>query len=422
MNRRRFLAAAAVGVTSAFAGCSGTPDPVTTRRDHGDWPLHAHDTTNSNHVPAAVGPGPDPSVEWTRRVTDGRRYGYGAPSPVVADGTLYVGGDGLVALEAATGDHSWRAARSEAVYGPAVTDGAVYAGSVDGGVPRVRAFDRTNGERRWTVTYDEVLGPRFRPVVATDDAVYATLNYGTEGSTTPPHGRLDALADGDRRWSIDLGGNRDPAPAVRGTELYLGGTAGSPACAVDVRRGTVERLLGDPPGRNWTSETPISPQVHAVAASDAVYYGGRDASGRVTPTPPVTLDALEEGAVEWQASLGHQVPPPAVTPESVSVVWASTDDGTVTAHVGRYSHAGDRSWTKRFPNRTVWASPVATANSVYVATAAADGPSDPRLHAFDRAGGTAEWSLSLPSPAATMAVAGGRLFVGSWDGSVMAVG
>ena len=75
-------------------------------------------------------------------------------SPAVASGRVVAGAaDALVALDATTGDPDWRVGvdpvdggdRVRGVYGPAVADGTVYAGSADG---RFRAVDAETARSR----------------------------------------------------------------------------------------------------------------------------------------------------------------------------------------------------------------------------------------------------------------------------------
>jgi len=434
MNRREFLSLTVSGAIAALSGCTGSADPAETHSDSDAWPLHAHDAANSNHVPAAVGPQTEPDIEWTRTVTENRRYNYNAPSPVVVGGTVYAGGDGLFALDAADGSVKWRTMPDEAVYGPAVVGGTVYAGSSQGERSRIRAFDADEGTVRWSFE-DRLEGPRFRPVIVTDETVYSTVNYGNERPSTPSDGRLVALAadDGEKRWSISLEGSHNPPPAVNGTEVYVAGTEDSHACAVDSRQGPIDNLFGESPDRNWRTDAPISPEVPPAVADDKTYYGDRDLSTSVVDgVPSIEIHALstDNGSVEWHEPLGFDVPTPSVTDDRVYVtntVTAAEDsdtgDSTTNVIVAAYDHDGTRHWETTLGDRSGWASPVSTTETLYVATTSGKGDgSDPRIHAFDRDEGAVLWTRSVPSSVATLAVAEGSLCAASWDGTVLALG
>jgi outer membrane protein assembly factor BamB len=434
MNRREFLSLTASGAITVLSGCTGSADPAETHSDSDAWPLHAHDAANSNHVPAAVGPRTEPDVEWTRTVTENRRYSYNAPSPVVVDGTVYAGGDGLFALDAADGSIEWRTMTDETVYGPAIVGETVYAGSSQGERSRVRAFDADEGTVRWSFE-DRLKGPRFRPAIVTDETVYSTVNYGNERPSTPSDGRLIALAadDGEKRWSLSLEGSRNPPPAVSGTDVYVAGTEDSHACAVGSRQGPIDDLFDGSPDRNWRSDALISPEVPPAVVGDTVYYGDRDFSTTVIDgVPSIEVHALstDNGRVEWHEPLGFDVPTPSVTDDRVYVTNtvaaaedSDTGDSTSNVIVAAYGHDGTQHWETTLGDRSGWASPVSTAETLYVATTSGKGDgSDPRIHAFDRDDGTVSWTRAVPSSVATLAVAGGSLYAASWDGTVLALG
>lgn len=101
---------------------------------------------------------------------------------------------------------------------------------------------------------------------------------------------------------------------------------------------------------------------------------------------------------------------------------SDTTDSTTDVIVAAYGHVGTRHWETTLGDRSGWASPVSTTETLYVATTSAKGDgSDPRIHAFDRDEGTVSWTRSVPSSVATLAVAGGSLYAASWDGTVVAL-
>ncbi|MDB2245253.1 serine/threonine-protein kinase [Halorubrum ezzemoulense] len=74
---------------------------------------------------------------------------YHTSNPIYNDGTLYVGGRGLSAIEPTTGDGLWRSSSNSDRLFPSVTEEMVFAGCTDGGV---KAFDSHTGELKWSTS------------------------------------------------------------------------------------------------------------------------------------------------------------------------------------------------------------------------------------------------------------------------------
>ena len=198
-----------------------------------------------------------PAVAWA--------FATGSPiavSPRVADGMIYVGGDRMSALDAATGHLRWRY-RSGPGYTvpPLVAAGAAYVGYVqfgsDAGQPgrgtyRVYAMDPVNGQVRWAYPARHVTVPR----AASQGMVFA-------GSYDRSVYALDA-ASGDLRWA---------APAsqpifqvtVAGATVYAESGVRR-LCALDAATGRVRWVIGtrrDIIGRPATQASVTSPAVMA---------------------------------------------------------------------------------------------------------------------------------------------------------------
>ncbi|AZH26449.1 outer membrane protein assembly factor BamB family protein [Haloplanus aerogenes] len=117
--------------------------------------------------------------------------------PAVADGTVVVGGEETVALDAATGDRRWSApVRPEAH--PVVADGTVYLGTYEGLV----GLRLDDGSERWRV--DRGSGRTFSAPVVTPETIYAVERPGEAPDATFA---LDRGGDGppDPRWCSYVG-------------------------------------------------------------------------------------------------------------------------------------------------------------------------------------------------------------------------
>jgi outer membrane protein assembly factor BamB len=146
---------------------------------------------------------------------------YGGGSVAVENGTAYFSSDGVYALDARTGVAKWTFGEGDAFYGdPAVVDGVVYVGQVDGG--NFYALDGETGATLWSYHTNQY--SFCFPAVA-NGLVYANSNSNGLGNNTL--WALDARK-GDLVWSFAT----DPysgtsAPAVANGLVYIppdGGT------------------------------------------------------------------------------------------------------------------------------------------------------------------------------------------------------
>lgn len=145
-------------------------------------------------------------------------------------------GDGAIALDAVTGETRWRSEPTEnALSGFAVADDAVCLACGDGGEGSLWAFERSDGHTRWH--YSD-LGESYATAVTDGERVYAVA---TEG-------RLHAvgLADGERRWTYRVQGESYVQPAVADGTVYLSGTNHDRLAALDATTGDVvwDRAIG----------------------------------------------------------------------------------------------------------------------------------------------------------------------------------
>lgn len=282
-----------------------------------DWPQHSADAGNAAHIPDGVAPTGDVSEAWRYR---NDRFHEGV---AVVDGTVYVGGKTLAAVDAATGTERWQY-RPEAPdrpedeegdtpeFGtPAVAGGLAYAsvgfGVYDGGVPgeMLVAVDAGSGEERWR--YDPAVSDRLSAPTVYSGAGFGEAIYARDGET------VHALApDGSVRWtkSVHDGGSvYDPVPVADG-RVYVPGTDG--VRALDAETGEVAwaALAGEDFGGG----------PEAVVADGVLYVGGRDGSGETL----VALDA-ETGEERWRTFGGGDGSGLSIGAASGDSVYVQTD-------------------------------------------------------------------------------------------------
>lgn len=224
-------------------------------------------------------------------------------SPTVVDETVYVTGERVFALDAATGEVRWGTNRSDTTLrGTAATTDGVFAtgGSDDRGT--VYRFDPETGRERWaTATSDAVLVP---PVL--DDLVYVV----------EAEGRLRALspADGSEAWSRELDGRSTAMPAVAAGTVYAVATAGNTLYAFDAATGE----------RRWEFGFDARRAIGPTIAGDTVYLPTGDGGNGV-------VHAVE-------AETGTSIRSQRLPREPVSSLVVGVDTGLIAAGLSSETH------------------------------------------------------------------------------------
>ncbi|WP_227377305.1 outer membrane protein assembly factor BamB family protein [Haladaptatus halobius] len=223
------LGVAVVGSCTALAGRSGIGVADTDERDAGpDWPMARYDPAGTGYNPDTAGPKRSVRVKWRR---EPERFSGGVASPILLGDTLYATGQGLTALDAATGspcfshEGSYQSSPARADARAYETDTlavtaptGVYGLNAGGGR---RLFDYEFGVERWhgptrDPSFDFFGSPGAVPPVTVGRTVYAVVP-GT-ASDTAHIVALDA-ATGTVRWRFETG----PAslPAIGDGVLYV---------------------------------------------------------------------------------------------------------------------------------------------------------------------------------------------------------
>jgi outer membrane protein assembly factor BamB len=351
----------------------------------GDWPQYRGNAARSGAT-TAPGPGPAAVVGWRLTVD-----GLVAP-PVVAAGTLYVGGDlGRVqAIDATTGvERTLFTARNGGLPAPAglaVADGAVFALALDG---TLRVVDLATGGERW---HRRDLVTSAAPVVAGGTVYLADAT----GSMLA----LDA-ATGAQRWRSVLGS---------GISFRSAAALAAGLLVVGERNGTLEALDAATGARRWTS-TPRYAIPGGVLSTPTIVGGVvYDVEYKLlTPSLVVAVDAAT-GAERWSMVLKEE--PAGAVAVAGGLVYAGTLGGDLLA---LDAASGAVRWRLATGNQVV-APPVVAAGTVYAVNRSGV------LVAVDAGTGSEEWRLALGEPVVVSpAVADGALYVTTQKNRVVAV-
>jgi outer membrane protein assembly factor BamB len=355
---------------------------------------------------AAFPAGPTPL--WTRAL------GAAAwASPVVRDGTVYVGtADGhLHAIRARDGTHAWTWADSTPIYGEAlVTSDAVFV--VNDRTELVR-LDRSNGRLLWRIPLDSAR--RHAATVPDDD----TFSHRTAapvlaagvlfvGSTDGHMMAIDPL-HGTTTWRVDAGAKICAPAAVAGDLLIVGAMDGA---LLALRRSDGAIVWRTRLGAGIVSAPVIHGGTAIVGARDYLLHGVRLTDGGdawtqhfwaswVESTPRIADGVLYVGSSDLRAVR-------ALDPSTGAVLWSTDVLGAA------------------------WGSPVVAGDAVYMGVAAVKGymiSQRPSLIALDRRTGIVLWrqagAFDTDAPvsgyAAAPAYANHTVFAAGLDGNLVAL-
>ncbi len=99
-TRRRFLGLVAPGIIGSGGFTSPETQEYIGSQTPSDWPMGRYDPPGTGYNPTVSGPKDNVAVAWTHRAPDWFR---GSAQPIRRGKTLYVGGNGLLALDTETG-------------------------------------------------------------------------------------------------------------------------------------------------------------------------------------------------------------------------------------------------------------------------------------------------------------------------------
>ncbi len=302
-------------------------------------------------------------------------YNEVAATPVIADGTAYVGGndDVLYAVRTDTGNEEWTVEFDSPVdSAAAVVDDTVLVHSGE----TLFALARADGEELWNTDVGRVHGP---PAVA-DGTVYLGNDDGVVIA-------IDADT-GERDWTLEAGGYVRGGPAVAAGAVFVGDSDGTVYA--------VERDSGE---TRWESES----FDRGIETTPAVGFG----SVYVVCGGDVTALEVGDGTAQWTYEGDAEFTSPAVAGGRVLV--GSEYDGltAIDTETGEHEYTVSEHDTVTAP---------AVSNGVAIACTGTG-----VVRGVSVADGTEAWSVDFDEELTTApALTRDGLVVGGDDGSVLA--
>jgi outer membrane protein assembly factor BamB/endonuclease YncB( thermonuclease family) len=297
-------------------------------------------------------------------------------SPAIVDGVIYVGSlDGSVyALNSSSGPALWQFTTGAGILSsPAVADGVVYIGSQD---TNLYAIDAASGRERWRfATGSEVLSS---PAVV-DGIVYV-------GGMDSYAYAIDAKT-GEEIWKVRVG-QAFSSPAVVDGVVYIGG--GPTLYALDAKSGETK----------WSAPTGGPVESSPAVVNGAVFVGND--SGTVLAVDRETGNEL------WRFAAGDAV----ISSPSVAdgTVYFGSADKSVYA---LDATTGKVVWTYLTGDQ-ITSSPAVADGVVYI------GSFDGYIYGLDGATGAERWRYQASPIFSSPAVAGDIVYFGTGDGRLLA--
>ncbi|MEE6209514.1 PQQ-binding-like beta-propeller repeat protein [Salarchaeum sp. III] len=314
MNRRKFLATAAVGA-STLSGCvsmftSSHSDRPLPKTPTGVWAQYGADGANT-FAPGVSSPSQG-NLAWTSDA-------FTRWQPVVSDGTVYLTNfapslDGsAIALDAQDGTEQWRTTLTASGNNGSVIIDDRFIVAYD---TTLVALDPQTGERIWTETTN---GLQFSELFVADEATGTVVVASEDGI------EAFAAANGEKRWKTNTVRQLTQAPAVADERVFAVGTVdGAPRLtAVSLHDGSERwrtELTAIP-----SSIPPVVTQTGVVVADDRTlvvydketgdrrrelysftYDGGRHDIRAVGATDGIVFAASQDGVVAVNSDTGSE--------------------------------------------------------------------------------------------------------------------
>lgn len=293
-TRRRLLAGLALLPVTGSTALASRPTESSTSND--EWPMGRYDPAGTSHPSDLSGPKSAVEVAWRAELP---RWFTGRPSPIYLDGMLYLAGNGLVAVDADTGQQEF-AIRAPAGSPPARATSSAHrtetlvVTSTEGPV----GLNRSGGlylpivgpvaGTRWQVTSEggsRVFDYEPIPPVTVGKKAFVILPESDELAV------LDTT-DGSIIWKAEqstVGSGRvDFRPAIRDGTIYTTNQLGGVA-AFDAETGIVEWYVTvdglDPRPPTATAQgvvVPMRQEIYKLAGDDGSVEWHRELEGNAT--------------------------------------------------------------------------------------------------------------------------------------------
>ncbi|MGW3410580.1 outer membrane protein assembly factor BamB family protein [Streptomyces sp. NPDC000888] len=324
-----------------------------------------------------AGPG---TVRW--RVHVGGRVN---SAPYVTDGTVYVTGRGVWAVDTADGSVRWTNADAGLTGSPTAAGDTVYASGHAPHWGTLLALDAADGRPRWL--------RRMNWYSTTQPLVANGLLHYVNGSR---YLRTVDAATGRRRWRAKYqrrGWGTESAPALADGILYAAGKDGT-VWAFDPATGKVrwkQRIIGRLPATPLLHDGTVyvgdglGPHVQALDGATGAFrwHTLLDSLGSIRTTPAISGNTLYVGSQDHRLW--------ALNATTGAIRWHVTTDGPIDS------------------------SPVVADGTVYF------GSDDGHLWAISAENGRVRWKVRTGGPVMSPVVADGVLYVGSRDGYLYAI-
>jgi len=345
-----------------------------------------------------------PAKPWLYEEIGADRYIWGAPA-LDADGTVYIGGDSLYALDGATGRKEWEIHVSNISPWPPIVgfDKTVYVSEYN----YFCAIDGKTGNVRWRFKAADVPAGAFHgfqgsAALSADGTIY----------TTSLEGFLYALdsATGKEKWRFDTNGQCYGSPTIGadGT-VYFPGHEG--LYAVNGKSGKRKWCI---PNCNMFGTPALGPDGTIYARTFTSLGDGKHQK--------VSVSALDSrtGETKWEFQMGKgDAAAPAVGADGTVYIgfeesWEAPAPGKVYAIDGK---TGQQKWV--FPtNDGVYLAPaIDSSGTVYVGTKGGI------MFALEGATGAQKWQVDIGTEIGTPVAIGsnGLIYFGADDGIIYAL-
>lgn len=341
----------------------------------GSWTSFGNGPSNAGVAESAEGVG-EYEILWKKELSMESSAG-----PIVADGTLYTYGDGLTAIDAASGDIRWTVPISGGRSTPTYMDDGIVAGNSER-----TAFVDLEGDVEWEITS----GGDGHAV--TEEKIY-----------TAGQGNVWAFdLEGELAWSERIDKRTTAVPAVADGILCVG-----------TREGQLIAFDADSGSQEWTFEVSTHSEQEDPAGYDifggVTIYDGTAYFGTWDRT--VYAVDIEAGELEWmQVTYGGIDVCPAAAD---GTIYVGNDSGQIIAFDAT---TGDREWESMELGGSLGQGVALADDTVY--SVGDDGV----IAAVDRDDGTLRWRhlMSRKRPQGSPAVVDGFVFMTDGAGTVYA--